>query len=219
MFRRIALSCASLALRTILLAAAPLSPKPQGSEIAFVRQIQADLAKRFATIAQARRAGYFRYTNEDNTGAISYANLHWRSSDPAHPSQLWYDVHGHLLGADFSVPVGDSAHAPKLWGVNPARWIHIPAHFHWVVRDAMGMKSYHATSLKAFVDAGGDPLFPSAATLVKMGKVKSASSVTHLFEYPSIWDLIVWIMPNPNGAFAEKNPLVHPPKNAGMGGM
>jgi hypothetical protein len=27
---------------------------------------------------------------------------------------------------------------------------------------------------------------------------------------PSIWDLIVWVNPNPNGAFADKNPLVKP---------
>jgi hypothetical protein len=27
---------------------------------------------------------------------------------------------------------------------------------------------------------------------------------------PSIWDLIVWVKPNPSGAFAEKNPLVKP---------
>ncbi|HUY11337.1 MAG TPA: hypothetical protein VMV73_03650 [Candidatus Dormibacteraeota bacterium] len=224
MTRRLVISLAVLlfavsALTAEALHAATLSPKPQGAEIAFVSKMQSDLSARFATIADAEHAGYFRYTNEDNTGSISYVNLHWHSSDPAHPSQLWYDVHGNLLGADFSVPVGLSATAPTLWGVNPKRWIHIPAHFHWVVLGANGKESYHASSLKAFVSAGGDPLFPSAATLVAMKKVSSAGSVTHLFEYPSIWDLIVWIKPNPNGAFADKNPLVHPTKNAGMGGM
>ena len=38
------------------------------------------------------------------------------------------------------------------------------------------------------------------------------SDVTTIFEFPTIWDLIVWVKPNPSGAFAEKNPNVHPSK-------
>ena len=70
------------------LAADTLSPQPQGAEVAFVSGIQSDLSSRFATIAQAQAAGYFRYTGEDKTGSISYANRQWTSSDPQHPSQL-----------------------------------------------------------------------------------------------------------------------------------
>src|SRR5450432_4509674 len=91
------------------------------SEKAFVQSIQADLNKRFAQTSEAERAGYFRYTNADETGAISYANLQWTSTDIQHPSQLWYDKHGNLLGADFSEPV-TSATRPALFGVNPGRW-------------------------------------------------------------------------------------------------
>ena len=43
-----------------------------------------------------------------------------------------------------------------------------------------------------------------------MGKVKSASLVKTIFDFPSVWDLIVWVKPNPSGAFADKNPLVTP---------
>jgi hypothetical protein len=68
------------------------STKPQGAEIAFVSGIQRDLTARFPTPADAITAGYFRYGNEDSTGAISYANLQWQSSDPKHPSQLWYSA-------------------------------------------------------------------------------------------------------------------------------
>src|SRR5690242_12447843 len=42
-----------------------LSPKPVGAEIAFVSGIQKDLQARFPTPADAEKAGYFRYTNED----------------------------------------------------------------------------------------------------------------------------------------------------------
>jgi hypothetical protein len=196
---------------SIGLAADTLSPKPQGAEVAFVSGIQKDLNARFSTVAQAQAAGYFRYTNEDNTGAISYANLQWTSNDPQHPSQLWYSVKGQFLGADFSQPYTTTP--PSLWGVNPARWVKFGAHIHYILDNA-GKETYAATSIKRFVAAGGDPKNPQADTLVKMGIAKDASSVKRVFLFPAIWDLIVWVTPNPDGAFADSNPLVHPSANA-----
>ena len=89
---------------------------PQGTEVAFVASIQKDLNARFPTPADAVKAGYFRYSNEDEDGAISYANLHWQSSNPQSPSQLWYDVKGNLLGADFSVLQSTLARAAERLG-------------------------------------------------------------------------------------------------------
>ena len=192
-------------------AAEGLSPKPQGAEVAFVKGLQSDLGTRFATVAQAQAAGYFRYTDEDDTGAISYANLHWTSSNPQHPSQLWYSVNGKFLGADLSVPY--TSKPPSLWGVNPQRWTHFGAHIHWVL-DVDGKESYGSTSVAKFKAAGGNPDDPQAATVVALGKAKSASDVKHVFLFHNIWDLIVWVTPNPDGAFADKNPLVHPSANA-----
>jgi hypothetical protein len=182
----------------------PLSP----AEKTFVASIQSDLMHRFPTAADAVKAGYVRYSDVDETGAISYVNFHWQSVDARHPSQLWYDTSGHLLGADFSV-LKTGNMRPTLFGVNPGRLYQIGAHMHWVTKDAAGHYSYEqATSVPKFVKAGGDPAHPSAATLVAMKKVKNASQVVTIFEFPSIWDLIVWVKPNPNGPFAEKNPLV-----------
>jgi len=193
-------------------AAGALSPKPAGAEVAFVAGISKDLNARFPTEAAAESAGYFRYTNEDDTGAISYANLHWTSSDPQHPSQLWYSASGKLIGADFSVPdTGGSP--PSLWGVNPQRWIVFGAHMHYVI-DAGGAPVYGATSIAKFKAAGGNPGDPQAQTVVALGKAKSAGDVKHVFLFPKIWDLEVWVTPNPNGAFAEHNPLVIPSANA-----
>ena len=193
---------------------ATLSPAPHGGEIAFVRSIQKDLGTRFATVKEAQRAGYFRYTNEDNTGAISYADLHWHSSDPQHPSQLWYDVHGNLLGADFSELQSASPTAPHLWAVDAARWLPFRAHIHYVLTGPGGTEMYGATGIKKFTAAGGNPLAPRAQTLVKMHIAKSAAGVKRVFLFPAIWDLIVWIKPNPNGAFAEHNPAVVPSAKA-----
>jgi hypothetical protein len=182
------------------------------SEKAFVRAIAADLMTRYPTAADAEKAGYIRYTAEDETGAISYANLQWQSADIRHPSQLWYDKSGRLLGADYSVLVSGSSGRPQLWGINPGRWVEFDGHIHWVARDpATGRLTYdHWAWDKAFVAAGGDPDHPSAATLVVMKKVQKPENVVTVFHFPALWDLIVWVKPNPKGAFAWKNPLVTP---------
>jgi hypothetical protein len=197
---------------------ASLSPKPQGAEVAFVSHIQHALMARYAKPADAERAGYFRYTNEDNSGAISYANLHWTSGDWDHPSQLWYDVHGNLLGADYSEPYV-AGKPPSLWGVLPGRWQYFPEHVHYVLAGPNGTQIYHATHASAFTAAGGDLANPQAATLVKMGVAHSPSDVVRVFTFPGIWDLVVWVKPNPNGAFAWLNPLVHPSASAEHGDM
>lgn len=200
-----------------------LPDKPVGAEVTFVQTVQSDLNSRFATPADAVKAGYFRYTNEDKTGAISYANLQWNSTDPAHPSQLWYDVNGHLLGADYSIPLtaANGAAPPSLWGVNPKRWFKFGhAHVHYMLKSAGGTMKYGlAVRANAFTAAGGDLNNPQPETIVKMGKASSTASVAKVFTFPAQWDMELWVTPNPNGAFAETNPLVHPTKNAGAEDM
>jgi len=182
------------------------------SENAFVSAIAKDLTARYPTAADAEKAGYVRYTTEDETGAISYANQQWQSVDIRHPSQLWYDKNGQLLGADYSVLVSGSPSRPQLWGVNPGRWVEFDGHMHWVTKDpATGALTYDGWAWdKLFVAAGGNPEHPTAATLVAMKKVDDAGNVVTVFHFPAVWDLIVWVKPNPNGAFADKNPLVQP---------
>lgn len=201
-------------LATTLAAVADESPTYSGpltpSEKAFVASIQADLMKRFPTAADAEKAGYIRYTNEDDTGAISYANMHWESPDSRHPSQLWYDKNGNLLGADFSTANTDGKR-PNMFGVNPGRWYAFDDHVHYVLKDSGGKMQYDKWVMaKPYKAAGGDPQHPTADQLVKMGKAKDTSQIATVFDMPSIWDLIVWVKPNPSGAFAEKNPLVKP---------
>ncbi len=220
MLLRLTCALAILALSTTAaFAATPapgptLNPQPQGDEVAFVQGIQKDLMARFPTPADAEKAGYFRFGNEDSDGAISYANLQWQSSDPQHPSQLWYDVHGNLLGADFSVLQSSSPEPPAIWGVNYRRWISFREHLHYILDGPNGTQTYGGLRAKKFAAAGGNVDNPQAATLVKMGIAKNTAEVKRIFLFPSIWDLIVWVKPNPNGAFALKNPLVVPSANA-----
>ena len=215
MFKRFML--ASLALAVVTAAAARADQRPtyrgplSAPEKQFVMSIQAELGTRYATEADAENRGFFRYTNEDDSGAISFANEHWTSADIAQPCQLWYDKHGALLGADYCEPYKPGDPRPKMFGVNPGRWNEFDAHVHWVGTDQSGKATYdNYVMAPDFIRGGGDPAHPTAAMLVKMGKAQSVASVKKVFAFPSSWDLVVWVKPNPAGAFAWKNPLVKP---------
>lgn len=195
-------------------AAADENPTYTGPESAsekrFVSTVAHDLATRFATAAQAEHAGYVRYTGVDESGAISYADCRWTSGDLRHPSQLWYDRNGKLLGADYSVELPHSASRPNLWGVNPGRWSKLDGHVHWVTKNpSTGALSYdHYVHDEQFTAGGGNPNHPTARALASMHKVDNAGNVVHVFHFPALWDLTVWVKPNPNGAFTDINPTV-----------
>lgn len=180
-------------------------------EKAFVATVQSDLRARFPTAAQAVAAGYVRYTGVDDTGAISYANMQWQSSDAHHPSQLWYDKRGKLMGADYSrLKVSNTP--PNVWGINPGRWWEFDRHMHYVTRNPRTGKTTYDLYVADddFLNAGGSLAHPRAVTLVRMHQVKHASDVVTIFNFPAIWDLMVWVRPNPKGAFSYTNPAVKP---------
>jgi hypothetical protein len=181
------------------------------AEKAFVACAQAAIRPAYPTVADAEKAGFVRYTSADQSGAISYANQQWQSADCKHPSQLWYDKHGALLGADFS-QLKTGTTPPNLWGVNPGRWWEFDRHVHYVTKDpATGKIKYDSyVADDDFLAAGGSLTSPNAQTLVVMKKVKDASDVVTIFSFPAVWDLPVWIKDNPDGAFAFMNPLVKP---------
>lgn len=173
----------------------PLSP----SEAQFVASVKADLLSRFPHVGDAQKAGYVRYTSPDDTGAISYANQRW-NSDPSHPSQLWYDASGNLMGADFSVPRPNGEPRPHVWGIDPGRWFEFNGHVHYVVKELNGKMLYDQWIWDAdFVNAGGSLKSPSAQTVVSLGKVPSPDYVKTIFEFPTQWDLIVWVVPHAPG--------------------
>ncbi len=175
---------------------------PSAAELQFIQSVKADLMARYPHVADALKAGYVRYTSVDNTGAISYANMHW-TSDPTHPSQLWYDTDGNLMGADFSIPRPNGEPRPQLWGINPGRWYQFNGHVHYVVRDPSTGKMVYDLWMwnRDFVDAGGDLSNPSPDVIVKLGRVPDAKYIVTIFDFPTIWDLIVWLKPHDPGPF------------------
>jgi len=174
----------------------PLSP----SEAQFVANVTKDLTARFPNVADALKAGYVRYTAPDDTGAISYANRQW-NADPTHPSQLWYDQNGNLMGADFSVPRPNQEPRPQVWGIQPCRWFEFNGHVHYVVKEPDTGKMVYDQWIwnKDFTAAGGSVSNPSADTVVKMERVPSANYIATIFEFPTQWDLIVWLKPHSAG--------------------
>jgi hypothetical protein len=180
-----------------------------------------NLPKRYPNPAAATAAGWIRYSREDRTGAISYVNTkYWDTTDPDLPAQLWYDVNGRLLGADFSIPQAESSTgAPNRFGIDPSRWFKISAHVHYVQRNADGTIAYgKAMSATRYGTANnGDYSHPTAAGLVAAKAVTDAASVPFVFLYPAIYDVTVWVVPNPLGQFADTNPAVTPSPRAGRG--
>jgi hypothetical protein len=204
----VALLAGLLAALPALRAQADPSAKPSAAEAPFVNKATADLEARYPTAADAEKAGYFRYTDEDGTGSISYTNLKWTSADADHPSQLWYDAKGRLLGADYSVPY--TPEPPKLFGMDPSRWQKFGAHVHYGLAGSGDTVVYGAAGAKTMAKGGGTVDHPTAAALVAAGIAKKPEDVKFVFEFPAIWDLEFWVLPNPAGAFAEKNPNVKP---------
>jgi hypothetical protein len=201
------------------------APPASAAEQQFVSSATADLQGRFGTTSQAAAAGYFQYTTEDQTGAISWVNTKNWQSDQTHPSQLWYDVKGRLIGADFSILQSGSPSRPKVWGIAPTRWLDFsPGHVHFAIKSPSGLQ-YGGAGSKTMAKVGGSVANPTAADIVKIGKTSrwkvlgipaphSVADVAFVFPFPALWDLQVWLVPNPLGAFAEHNPNVIPSANA-----
>jgi hypothetical protein len=218
------IACAACAPGPLRAQPAPAKPPPQptAAEQPFIAKLQREIPARFGTIAAAEKAGYFQYTGEDNTGAISYVNLRvWNSIDLDVPNQLWYDVKGRLLGVDYTILQAQSASAPATlfsYAIDPARWVHRNAHMHWGFIAADGSLKLGAMPVAKFTEAGGVPnesdggIAANKAALVKAGLpgLDRPDQVKFVFLHPAMWDLIAWVLPNPDGAWADANPNVIP---------
>jgi hypothetical protein len=197
---------ATVALIASVMTPAPVvSPSATAAERAFVAARAHELRERYPTTAAARRGGYFRYTDEDRAGIIAYANQRWQSDDD-HPSQLWYDERGRLIGADFSRYVTDRTKRPRLWGLSPERWTHFIEHVHFGTRS--GRIRYGAIYVDSYRGAGGDPRHPTAHPVVRLGFARNDRDVRFVFYFPELWVASVWLVPNPLGPFADMNPSV-----------
>ncbi|HEY1975786.1 MAG TPA: hypothetical protein VGG89_04555 [Candidatus Baltobacteraceae bacterium] len=204
---RYALLIAAFAFALTGAAYAAAIPSLTSSEKAFVAKASASLNAAYPTTSAAKTAGFtmlFDTIGDDNT--YNWTNMSFAGVTPDHPNFLWYDRHGNLAGVDWEFPTTGSAPAPKLaaFPVAPARWVKIPEHVHYAYTLDGKMKYGVAKATPALrtgtITAG--ELRANGARLPKDAKLDWA------MYHPAVWDLAMWTVPNPKGAFADKNPNV-----------
>jgi len=115
---------------------------PQGTEVAFV---QNDSKGSDGSLPDAggRREGRLLpvIPTKTKTARSATPTCSGRVEIPRRLSQLWYDVHGNLLGADFSVLQSGSPAPPQVWGVNYRRWTSFREHVHYVLAGPNGTEN------------------------------------------------------------------------------
>lgn len=188
-------------------AACAANPPLTASEKAFVAKASASLNAAYPTTSAAKTAGFtmlFDTIGDDNT--YDWTNMTFNNVTPDRPNFLWYDRHGHLAGADWEFPTSGHAPAPKLgaFPVLAARWVKIPEHVHYAYTVDGNLKygAAHATPALRTGTITAAELRANGARLPEDAKLKWA------MYHPAVWDLAMWTVPNPKGAFADKNPNV-----------
>jgi len=186
---------------------AATSPPLSDSEKAFVTKASATLNNEYPTTATAKSAGFILlYDSIDDDNTYDWTNMTFTGITPEHPNFLWYDRHGNLAGVDWEFPAAGQASAPQLaaFPVSAARWVKIPEHVHYAYT-MNGKMKYGVTKATPALRTGtitADELRSNGAKLPK-----DATLVWAMY-HPAVWDLAMWTVPNPSGAFADKNPNV-----------
>ena len=183
-------------------------PKPNADETAFIADVTKVLQERYPTTGAAEAAGYFQMTRLEDDGTVIWFNGKWDEDVGKYdPNFLWYDKNGKLVGLDYEYRVSSTPKAPGpgIYPVMASRWTTIDAHIHFAYKLPDGtIKRRGAATIKG-VD--GDP---TAAQLQTAKLLPANATLLWSHYHPKSWDLGFWLVPNPNGAFADLNPLVKP---------
>jgi hypothetical protein len=194
------------ALVAIAIAASPQPAKPSQSEAAFVAQVTQALTAEFPTTADAKAHGYMQMTHMESDGTIIYATMRYDGIDVNHPNFLWYDRNGRLVGLDYEYPKYAWAKPPgaHFYPVASSRWTTVGSHEHFAYTIAGGPMQYHGA--RPTPNLEGKTI--TADELRADGLLPKGAKLAWAEFHPSCWDLGFWVVPNPNGAFADLDPLV-----------
>lgn len=187
-------------------AAAAAQSKPDDTEATFIAGVQQKMLEKYPTAAVAVRAGFFQMTGVDEDATAVYFDHSFRGVDPAHPNFLWFDRHGQLVGLDYEVPVELHPRPPghSAFPVQPGRWTTVRAHVHFAYR--VGGGPVQMRGARVHDNLTGASI--SAAQLHADGLLPAGARLLWAYYHPTCWDLDFWLIPNPNGPFAQRNPLV-----------
>ena len=187
-------------------ASAANPPKPNAAEAAFVNRVTGELFAKYPTADKALAAGYIQLTDVGDDGTAIYFNMTYSKIALMHPNFLWYDRHGKLAGLDYEYDTNTwhDPPGPKTYPVLRERWTIIRAHLHFAYRSATGAVKLRGARLRPNVK--GDPI--TAEQLRADGLLPKGATLLWAHYHPKTWDLGFWLVPNPNGAFADLNPRV-----------
>ena len=165
---------------------------PSLTERTFIARVSRVLSAKYPTMQVAQRHGYMPITDRlDAEHTYNLTDMDFRDVALDHPNFLWYDRAGKLVGVDYEYPKDGYAKPPMEFPVDPSRWTSIDAHMHL---------AYELNGKTVYAEVGSSTdvqkYLPSGATL------------RWKMDHPAAWDLALWLVPNPGGAFADENPLV-----------
>jgi len=181
------------------------SDRPAPNEAAFIGHVARVLLTRYPTVAQAEKGGYKQTTGIDEDGTAIYFNGDFSRVDALHPNFLWYDRAGKLVGLDYELPQSAYPSPPTLgYPVAPSRWTVVREHVHFAYR--VGDGPIHMHGARAYPNLRTDHI--TAAELTADHLLPDGSTLVWAYHHPACWDLGFWLIPNPDGSFAEKNPNV-----------
>jgi hypothetical protein len=184
------------------------APEPNAAEAAFVASVTSTLLQRYPTTVQAQAAGYYQMTKMEDDGTVIWFNDDWgKGVSKDAPNFLWFDKAGKLVGLDYQYVVALYPQHPgaNVYPVMASRWSTIDAHMHFAYKLLDG--TIVRRGARALKGATGDP---TAAQLTAAKLLPAGATLLWAHYHPKSWDLGFWLVPNPNGAFADLNPLVKP---------
>jgi len=183
------------------------APTPAPGEAAFIADVTKALQAKYPTTAAATAGGYSQMTRMEDDGTVIWFNGRWDSNVSKYePNFLWYDKNGKLVGLDYQYTVSANPKPPAgTYPVRASRWTTIDPHVHFAYKLPNGsVKRRGAMLLK------GETADPTAAQLKAAKLLPANASLLWAHYHPKSWDLGFWLVPNPNGAFADLNPRVKP---------
>lgn len=181
--------------------------QPTTAEQQFVSTTSAKLQSAYPSTLVAKAKGYTMLEGSiDSDNTYNFTNRDFTNVTPDRPNFLWYDRKGHLAGVDYEMPKSKFPSPPQLaaFPVQASRWVTIPEHVHY---------AYTADGKTVYGVVRATPALRTNDITLEMlrankAKIPADAKLAWAMYHPAVWDLAMWTVPNPNGAFADLNPNV-----------